>query len=438
MRGPRVGTRSGLSSMRFVLCLTALVGLAAPRSHAQGAPPPDTLTVSDALRLARSASPAVEAARLEADARRALVRQADRRPNPTLSADLENLGARLDEGVPLTVRLAQTFERGGDRAARRALAERDVALADVATGAASVDLSAEVRARYATALAAQARAALLRQTLAIADSVVAVVAFEVEVGDRSPVDETRAAVARAEVEAESLQADAALASALARLAALWGGAPAPQAVAVLPPPLPPDAVESRIAQTPALARLQAEADRRAAEAALARAEGTPDLTVSAGVRPFFDGDGSARVGLVAGVALPLTVFSRNADAARAARIRQGAVGAQRQAALLDARAAVEAARGRLLAALAAARTYRETVVPGAESVADRVEEGYREGKFDVLDVLDAQRTLALARASLADADAEAQRAAADLDRLLAPLPDPAAFEATVTPDSTLR
>ena len=431
--------------MRSLACLALCAGLALG-ARAQGSPvapgpaPPDTLTVPEALRLARSANPAVQAARLDADARRALVRQAGRRPNPVLSADLENLGARLDEGVPITARLAQTFARGGDRAARRALAEREADLADVATGTAALDLSAEVRSRYADALAAQTRAALARPTLAIADSVVAVVAFQVEVGDRSPVDETRAAVARAEVEAERLRADAARDAALARLAALWGGTPVPGAVAVLPPPLPPDSVEARLARTPALARLRAEADRRAAEVALARAEGTPDLTVSAGLRTFLDGDGSPRAALVGGVSLPLPVFSRNADAVEAARIRVSAVDAQRQAALLDARAAVEAARGQLLAALAAARTYRETVVPGAESVAARVEEGYREGKFDVLDVLNAQRTLALARAALADADADAQRAAADLDRTLAPLPDPAETPApgVVGPDSPLR
>jgi cobalt-zinc-cadmium efflux system outer membrane protein len=127
--------------MYYVLCLAALVGLAVPRLSAQGAPAPDSLTLSEALARARSASPAVRAARLEADARRALVRQAARRPNPTLSADLENVGAELDEGVPVTVRLAHTLELGGDRAARRALAEREAAAGTIAAGAADLDLS---------------------------------------------------------------------------------------------------------------------------------------------------------------------------------------------------------------------------------------------------------------------------------------------------------
>ena len=424
--------------MYYALCLAALVGLAAPRLSAQGAAAPDSLTLSEALARARSASPAVQAARLEADARRALVRQAARRPNPTLSADLENVGAELDEGVPITVRLAHTLELGGDRAARRALAEREAAAGTIAAGAADLDLSAEVRARYATAFAAQVRAALLRETLAIADSVAAVVAVQVEVGDRSPVDLTRAAVARAEVDAEALQADAALVAALARLAALWGGAPVPGAVAELPPPLPRSAAEDAFGRTPALARLRAEADRQAAAAALARAEGFPDITVSAGVRPFLSSGDGSRVGFVAGVALPLPVFDRRGDAVQAALLRQRAVEAQHEAALLDARAAVWAARARLTAALAAAGAYRRSVVPGAVSVAERVAEGYREGKFDVLDVLDAQRTLALARAALADADADAHRAASDLDRLLAPLPDLAPAADPTTPGSLPR
>jgi cobalt-zinc-cadmium efflux system outer membrane protein len=65
-----------------------------------------------------------------------------------------------------------------------------------------------------------------------------------------------------------------------------------------------------------------------------------------------------------------------------------------------------------------ARTIREQVMPGAQSAYDAATQGFELGKFNFLDVLDAQRTLFQAQAQYLRARGEAHRASADLDRLL--------------------
>ena len=82
------------------------------------------------------------------------------------------------------------------------------------------------------------------------------------------------------------------------------------------------------------------------------------------------------------------------------------------------KSAVAQAWGRLDTADAQARTLRDQVLPGAQSAYDAATKGFELGKFNFLDVLDAQRTLFQAKAQYLRARGEAHRAAADIDRLL--------------------
>ena len=381
--------------------------------------PPDTLTLEAALDRAASASPRLRAADLEASARTSLTRQAGRLPNPVLDAEAENVGSSGPEEAVVTARLGQLVELGGDRSARRQVAAReaDRAVADAAL--ARLSLAAQARTRYASAAAAQARLDLARDAVRLAEATRAATAEQVDAGDRSPVDETRADVAAAEARADVAAAEAARRTAFARLAALWADAPDFDAVAPLShPEAPPDldVLFGRLHGSAAFAVWGVEAERREAALRLEQARRIPDVTLSAGYRRFTETGGGAFVG---GVALPIPVFDRNGGAVAAARLRLQAAEAEREAALVEARAALAEAYGDLDAAYAEARALRTEVLPGAEDVAGRIEEGYRAGKFSLLDVLDAQRTLTGLRARYTAAAADYHAAAAEVERLTA-------------------
>jgi cobalt-zinc-cadmium efflux system outer membrane protein len=66
---------------------------------------------------------------------------------------------------------------------------------------------------------------------------------------------------------------------------------------------------------------------------------------------------------------------------------------------------------------------KATVIPGAQSAFEAASEGYRQGKFGYLDVLDAQRTLFEARGQYVSSLATYHKALADLDRATGRLPD---------------
>ena len=426
-----------------------LVSTAAPR--AQEPPRPaaaDSLVLADAVALALGASPDLTALGFEQAAREALVRQAGRRPNPTLGLDAENLfapsgdasGASPGETAQTTLSVALPLELGGRRAARVrvAEAERDGLAPEV--DAARRSVRARVAARFAAALAAQGRARLAAETAALAEEVRSTVAQQVTLGDRSPIDETRAGVALARVRAEAARAEQTREAALRSLAALWGAAGEPPLAVggtLAAPVVPPfDVLVGRLDATPEIARVAAEAVRREAAVEAARAERAYLPTVSAGVRRFYGDAGG--FGVVVGVSLPVPVFSRGGDALAAAEARRGGTDAARASALNALVADLADAYGRFAAARDEAAILARTAVPGARAAAAAVAEGYGLGAFSILDVLDAQRAVAEVRGLLLDALAEAAAAQADVARVVGEpaAPPPADVPRLPTPDST--
>ncbi len=71
----------------------------------------------------------------------------------------------------------------------------------------------------------------------------------------------------------------------------------------------------------------------------------------------------------------------------------------------------------LMAARDRVEIFRLTILPQAGKALDQTREGYRLGKFEYLDLLDAQRTLAEARIGHAAAVAELNEAATTLEEL---------------------
>jgi cobalt-zinc-cadmium efflux system outer membrane protein len=377
----------------------------------------DTLTHEWALRQALASNPRLRAAALEIDARRALTRQADRISNPFLDAEAENVSSNGPEDAITTVLLGQLVEVGGDRLARHRLARIESNRAVLDATIESLFIRGVTRVRFAEASAAQARSRLARTQRALADTILAATREQVLAGDRSPIDQTRAEILLAEARTEVEKADAEQWAAYVRLAAVWAGTPDFEAVAPLPAPEPIPSLDSLLAALPhsaSIAVWEIEAERSAAILRLEQARRIPDITLSAGYRRFtVTGDGA----LVGRLNLPIPLFNRNQGSVEAARFRFLAVEADQAAAVSEMRAVLADLHAAMLSAYTEAESLRLEVIPRASEVTKRIEEGYRAGRFSLLDVLDAQRTLTAASARYQEALARYYTTAADIERL---------------------
>ncbi|OUM02951.1 TolC family protein [Variovorax sp. JS1663] len=402
---------------------------AVPQAAAPAAAPAASLTLAAAVALALDHSPELSAARREIEAAEGARIQAGVLPNPSLSVELEDTRR---ETRTTTVLLSQPIELGGKRGARIEAAERAIELARVQLEGREAELRASVTAAFFAALIAQDRVRLALASLALANTGSQAAGKRVSAGKISPVEETKAKVAEANVRLELVQAQGELRTSLQQLRAVTG-APTPiggvDGDALAMPPLPPEALlEERLQRAPAMRQAGLDVQRLRALAELERAKRVPDITLTVGAKRPQE---MARSQAVVGISVPLPIFDSNRGNLLEALRRQDKAGDEARALELRLRAEAGAALQRHNTARTEAAALQAEILPGAQSAFDAATKGFALGKFSYLEALDAQRTLLQARAQYLRALADAHRSITDLDRLLGG-PDPTATASPIS------
>lgn len=398
-------------------------------AHGQQTADASPLTREDAIALTLGEDPRLDAVRAGQRAAEARVRQEGRAPNPTLGVMAEGVqgeGSYRDwERAETTYSLSQRLELGGDRTARRRLAERERDGVEVMSMVRRLDVIEEVEHAFIEAQAAEAMRRIADERLAVAEEVAQSIRRRV-LAARDPLmagerAEARLAEARIEAERAARQAMAAR----SRLASYWEG-PADFTLDMASfdrGAAPRDDLELRgrdgavVADnlgSPDLDLARNEREIAAARVGVARARGVPDPDLQVGWRTYRDTDETA---FVFGFSVPIPVWDRNVDAVAQARAEQERAGFEAAA---RARA-IDRERHALMLEMESSELEIEaieaSVIPHSQAALDRAREGYAQGAFSYLDVLDAQRALSEARLRRIQALRTFHRAEATLARL---------------------
>ncbi|MCI0674970.1 MAG: TolC family protein [Phycisphaerales bacterium] len=393
----------------------------APSAHS-ALPDAGPISLADLLALAEARNPALAAARSEVGIAAGQVWQAHLYPNPRLevASDEVPFDSGFDNGIT-TVSMTQPIVLGD-----RLSAATDAAEAEKAASRAKLEL----RAREIFGEIAQLHARLLaiRQAQTLYDELA-------ELGGRTLSMARTRFEARAAPETEVIrpqielhQIDLARArlikendAALRQLELLLGGVEIDAdrlagEVTDNPPAIDLDAVATQVRQGhPALA--MADREIAAAQARLERigAERVPDLEVRAGAGYQGEIDeGIFEVG--AGVTLPLwdnrqgDILAARFDLMRARHLREAT-----QNDLLGRLAEVH---GEYESARAQLATVRDQIVPAALRSFEQTQEAYRGGRAVFLELLDAQRTVTEARATLIELGGAAAAARARMMQIV--------------------
>jgi cobalt-zinc-cadmium efflux system outer membrane protein len=391
-----------------------------PRAHARFATPipvPHRLSLGAALDLVLRHNRRLASAQRDIRARDGAVSQAGALPNPELSGLVED--AR-DATRVTTVQINQQVELGGKRAARVSAAERarEAAVAELA--AIRVELSAATRLAFFDVLLAQAEQRAAEESVDVSNQALAAVAKRVRAGSNSPVDETRARVAASGARLELAQSSNEVANAHTRLAVLWGGIGNDIGLVdgeldILPAVEPLGQLVERLERAPGVLRAVAELRRRQAGTDVERARRVPDITVSVGTKRD---EQVGRTQAVFGLAMALPVFDRNqgrlheaVQRSEAARDELAVARSQLHSDLAQAYAQLEAAREQV-------RVLQSDILPDSQSAYNAAQKGFAFGKFDFLNLVDAQRTLLEVKSRRLRALAQAHRAAIAIARIV--------------------
>lgn len=439
----------------------------------------DGLTLADAVSRVLQHNPGLAAASQSIHAFEARQVQAGLRPNPVLSFEVEDLrlgggsgehavsrawsvgpdsaGAALSresssssggllDGSEWTLSVAQVAELGGKRSKRLELAARERDTEAWNYEVARADVLRDTARAFAELLAAQERVVLQQEFAALAAQVSEAVSQAVEAGRVSPLEAKKAASEMTSAQLAREQAESELVSARVGLAVLWGEPAAQFGKAfgdfqeAREPPAP-ESLLTRLEENPDVARWASELARHDAAIALERAKAAPDITLSAGIRAraserssssgwSFGTDGIERSStrtrpdggvdtlVLFGASIPLPLFDRNQGAIREAEHLALRAAQERRSARVRAEAELSQSQQKLGTSYASIQTLRTKIVPEAEGIFHSVKEAYEQGRFGLLEVLDAQRKLFEARERHLDALTEYHARLADAERLI--------------------
>lgn len=378
-------------------------------AHAAPAGPPFTLGA--ALQRAESRHPLFASYRaqlLVADAQRV---QANIRPAPELTLDVEDALGTGDlsgySAAQTTLSFAQLIERGGLRDRRIAVAaagrEQIVTLADIAR----LDLRAEVARRFVEVLSDQAQLGVTREATVLAQSTLDEVQRRVNAA-RSPLAEaSRSQVTLARAQLEEEDAEHALLSSRRHLAAATGSVEADFGAAegdllTLPAVASFEVLLAQMQATPDVLRFASETRLRESELRLAEARRIPGLRLGAGLRRLETGDD---FGLVFSASLPLFAASRERGKVLEAEARIAQVGPEREQALLQAQAALFAVYQEMNHSRLEVQVQATRVVPAMQAALEQTQVAYERGRYSLLELRDAQAEWAAQRRRLIEASA---------------------------------
>jgi cobalt-zinc-cadmium efflux system outer membrane protein len=377
------------------------------------------MTLSGALQRVFELNPELATLELEIQAALARMLQAGARPNPELSAEIQNLPAigsnDLFRTTEATVLVSQRLETGGKRGLRVGAVRGEKDIAGRNLELARAELEARTRQAFFEVLANQQRLVNSREMKRLASQSHSVVLDRVAAGKASPVEQTRSIVALAAAQLEEAKQETELAASKDRLAALWGGDSRDiglaEGVFQIPPMSPASGI--CIASSPDLSLSDAVVESRHAELALEQAMKKPDLTLTAGYRRS---NPEMYHAWIAGISIPLPFFDKRRGAIAEARIRLEKASAEKRSVERHLRASLAQARHDYEKAALESTSLLKSALPAAAEVLTATAEGYRLGKFEYLSVIDAQRTHAELQRQYIEAIASGLKAAIEIER----------------------
>lgn len=383
----------------------------------------NVLTLEEALSRTLQHGPALTVATEELRVVEAEARLAGRLPNPELTVSLENVAGdglyRGTDAAELTVELSLPIELGGKRRLRQEAAELNRQLATNGQKLVRADVLATTRQRFVAVISAQERLTLVREQAELTAKSLRAAEERINAGKAPFIDRLRLQGEASLASLAKEQAERTLVTARQALATSWGAEHSTfdrvaGELRVLPVVPLLSEVEATLEQTAEAVNRRIATELHGNALARAKASRIPDPSLTVGWRQFRESDADT---LLFGISVPLPLFSQGQDELAAAGSRFNSAKARELSDRNQARSTLRSAWQALADARAEADVLGNQVVPAATEGFTAAEVGYRAGKFGLLELLDAQRTLFEARQRQLTAQTDCHLAAIELQRL---------------------
>ena len=382
-----------LSPIALVLFL--LSGLLGGLTHGEEPPP---LTLEQLLDEALRNNPELRALSASADAARGEVVTAATWQNPELSVSpklthTRSEGGRSSNQFDKEIGLSQTIEFPGKRALRRAVAEKNVEIRELALAGFRSQLSNQVRSAFYRLLVSEQLVSLKENRLTIAKTFVEAARKKVDAGYAPEFEATKAEVERVAAEKELREAQAQRQASAVALTALLGRTPTRSLTVSgdlardLPSPDEATLLAEASLRNPSL-RIQAvEVERTSLGVDLARRSRFPDFTIG----PSYETEPDTQF-YTLGLSLPLPFWDRKQGEIVTAEAERRRAAAELQKLQQEILRDILTSSQDLAAAKAGLASYTPQLFGKLIEALDAASRGYPEGRTPLLLFLETQRT----------------------------------------------
>lgn len=320
-------------------------------------------------------------------------------PNPEAGFEMENFlgGKELSgfQGTEYTLVASQLFEIGGKRSSRVNLAETEIISSRGDFELLKLDVIANVKSTFFSLYQIQKQIEQQRKFVELNDEILKTVSERVKAGRTSPAEESKVRVAliNSRIDLDRFQRN--FTSIQVQLNTLLGTT----GKNIIPTTTLFDSISTQptieeitgnFEEIPSIKSLQNEVNIREAALELEKSLGVPDLTVSGGIRYLNELKTNS---FVAGIIIPLPFFNTNQGNIQAAEVRLEQMDAIKNSRRLNVIALLNTAFNNLLSAYNNSQQLKNNIIPEAENAYEITRQGYIQGRFAFIDLLDAQRTL---------------------------------------------
>ncbi|WP_333567308.1 TolC family protein [Sphingorhabdus sp.] len=375
----------------------------------------ETVTLEQAITKAAEAAPLLKADDAAVAGARAGRVQAGVRPNPSVTVEAENFVGTGPYDVlgraEITATYNQPIERGGKRAARVALADKDIDVAQATAGVTRLDLAASVQRAFFDVLIAKDVLQISQFRLATERELQTEALRRVR-GYKDPLFvETRAAARVASARIGVEQAEYRMEASRDLLAGYWGGDG--EDLTVDGALMASDSVPLKLAPSDEKL-IEARVARAGAAVVVEETKRTQDYTVNGGTRFLRE---TNDVAAVVGITIPIGRFDRNQGGIDRARAEKDRLSFAAEAARLEKLRRLASLRANAESAQVRADALMDEVYPRAYKTLQQVREGYNRGGFTFRDIQDAADAILEVQDQWLEANTQYRDLQTEIDRL---------------------
>jgi len=375
-----------------------MFSLSAPMMNAQ----PDNigkLTLKSAVEIAIKSNPELEVLRKEITARESVKLQSSLYPNPVFDIEAENILGQEDfsgfKGSEVTAKVSQDILLAGKISKRTKIAEADISLAEWDYEIKRLDVITNVRKVFVSALSTQTIIEKNKELINISNELISNLEKRVEAGKISPAEVSRAMIILNSLQIELNRLQSEYDISIVELKSLLyqpefsftSLEDSTESVFELPDF---NSLVLQLGNNPNLKRYEREYQKQQAVINYEESKAVPDINISAGYKRL--NEAKANTFLI-GASIPLPLFDRNQGSIQEAMIRYDQKKIEKESIENKLRLNLGVLYKRFKSLLNISEQLKNNSIPKAHEIFNIIKEGNQSGRFAILDVIDAERTL---------------------------------------------